>query len=123
MRSNEWRSGYSLKQIIESPDTIDSRTLDVLVYSVIRVVKDNPWIINKCTHLVNFDIHPVDCAFYINAPIFLNCSLIANFFGPFTVEEISYMTGESKDHIYKIQKSALKKLKEKFKVLLEQGEF
>jgi hypothetical protein len=110
-KRNNWRYGYTLTDFLEQPRKIRKDVLRKVELQVHRVIMEHSDIMSKCPHVVWFERHRKDCQYFIKAPIFRNCSLVANHFGPFTVTEIASMMSETKDAVYHTQRSAMKKLR------------
>lgn len=116
--SDEWRNGYNLPDIVNLSKEVSSRTLENVKTQVVHLLQDYPFIVTDCPRAAQeIPVTDTSCPFYIKAPIFRNCSLVANFFGPFTAKEVAYMMDLTIDSVYHIEKSAMKKLQGKFTVL------
>lgn len=109
--SDEWKCGYKISDIINY--SADPNTLSKVITRVISVLYDNPFILDSCPRIEQEDTVDPTCPYYIKAPIFRDCSLIANFFGPFTVEEISIMMDEDPKRISRLIESGIKHMKAK----------
>lgn len=108
-----WKNGYDTKTIVKTPSKLDLRTQKRLILFVHRIIVSVPEILERCPEVVEGSLdssHP----FYIDAPIFRNCALVACHFGPFDVDEVALMMNEEKEAIYNIQKAAMNKLKKYF---------
>lgn len=111
--NDDWRRGYDLPDLLNLSAKVDPKILDGLRSQVSRVLEDNPFIATDCPRIQQKTlVTDVSCPYYIKAPIFKNCSLIANFFGPFTAKEVAYMMDLTIDTVYHIEKSAMQKLRE-----------
>ena len=111
--SDEWKRGYKISDIINYE--ADQYTLEKVITRVVSVLLDNPSILKSCPRIEFEDTDDITCPYYIKAPIFRDCSLIANHFGPFTVEEISIMMNEDPKRINRLISSGLKKMQKQMK--------
>lgn len=111
MAQNNWKNNYHLSDVLYTPSKLDLKTYKRILKMVHNVIIQHPSIIEKCPEVVEEWNTPKNSRYYIKAPMFRNNSLIANHFGPFTVDEIATMMEETRDTIYSIEKSAKKKLR------------
>jgi len=110
--SDEWRNSCDFEDVLNMSKSVDNSILSNLMRQVQQVLIDHPFITAVCPRVKESTvISDTSCPFYIKAPLFRNCSLIANFFGPFTAKEVAYMMNTSIDAIYHIEKSAMQKLR------------
>lgn len=111
--SDEWKRGYKISDVLNYQ--ADIYTLERVIQRVVSVLCTNPYILDACPRIEQEDTQDLTCPYYIKAPIFRDCSLIANFFGPFTVEEISIMMDEEPRRVTRLIASGMKRMKAKLK--------
>jgi len=69
----------------------------------------------RCKKTNNFILYPCEdrgCDWFIKKKSFCNCSIVAENYGPFNLEEVGKMMGVTHEWVRQIEKEALKKLKE-----------
>ena len=119
---NDWKNGYTLSQLLNRSMAVDLNTLETIESKVFNLIKNNTSIIEKCPNVLDYEVKGENSRYFIKAPIFRNCVLIAAHFGPFTVNETALMLGITEDSVLKIQKNAIKKLYEKLNNLKINGD-
>lgn len=111
--ADDWRRGHKLEDLVNYQ--VDDQTLKRIINRIVRILIQNPFILQDCPRVANEDTLDPSCPYYINAPIFMDCSLIANFFGPFTNEEIAALMGCGPKEIQRLVSSGIKKMRKRMK--------
>jgi hypothetical protein len=122
IEKGHWKNGYDTETIVRKPAVLDLYTRKRILLFVHKLVITVPEILERCPEVVDGPL-PSTHPFYIQAPIFRNCALVACHFGPFEVEEVAIMLNEDKETIYNIQKSAMNKLKKYFDSKCEKDDY